>query len=449
MDNIKGVKKFNSDGWLNIYTQMGVQGMDKSTGMTFKKGLGLSESYLNALYSDEGIIRKAIDRAVMDMMKEGFYFDGDEEGALLSYYKERGFAKEIKRQLTWDRLHGGALLLIGLEDGKDLDKPVNFNQIKSILYIKSYERWRVVPDQNSVVENPRERNFGLPEYYDIYPSSGTPFKVHYSRVFISDGLDITDDMKEYNGGVWGDSVVQGVKRYVERFAHSYECADSILDDFVQSVLSISNLQELIASGEEEEIKKRLQILSLGKNQLQTMLIAEGEQYTKQSSSVSGLSNVMQEFAKGLASVLNMPVTLLMGVSPAGMNSTGESDLTLWYDFVSWLQDEKLEPILIWLNRFIVSEKENSVNVQLKDIKVRFNPILKPSKKEQAEAKKINAEADSIYEEMGVLHKSEIRKSRFNEKGDYSHDIMIDLETDEINELEEEDLTEEEKEALNA
>ncbi|MFP3739941.1 anti-CBASS protein Acb1 family protein, partial [Burkholderia sp. SIMBA_019] len=56
---------------------------------------------------------------------------------------------------------------------------------------------------------------------------------------------------------------------------------------------------------------------------------------------SGLDSVRRQFGQQLSGALGIPLVRLFGQSPAGLNSTGESDPRTYYDNTKQQQERKL------------------------------------------------------------------------------------------------------------
>ncbi len=64
------------------------------------------------------------------------------------------------------------------------------------------------------------------------------------------------------------------------------------------------------------------------------MLDKKDSFTRVQTPLTNLSDILDRFATRLAAAADMPVTLLMGMSPAGLNATGESDRAFFYDRVS-------------------------------------------------------------------------------------------------------------------
>lgn len=436
------VMRMRTDGWQNLMSLLGTA-RDRKTHLSYAFPGRMDQILLNGVYRGEGFAKKVIDIPVHNMIREWFKVDGDTDGTFQKVYKKIKFRKYLEEHLRWDRLHGGSVLVFGLDDGGRFHEPVKFNRLKAIRFMKVYDRWSVFHNVNYRDGDMNSINYGEFEYYDIQPSHGVPFVVHRDRLHILDGIDISERERESNEG-WGDSVLQSTYPYIRSLANIYSNVESIIEDFIQTILKIDNLQNLISMGREELVKKRMEIIDMGRSLINTVLLDSKEDYSKVSSQVSGIEKLMQEYCLALSAVSNIPVTLLMGRSPAGMNSTGESDLTAFYDWISSLQEEKMLDVIDRTNYIITQCSEYVVNT--KEPIITFNPLWQPTEEETVKSRKAQAEIDTMYLDRGVLTAQEVRDSRFGGET-YSYDTVVegDIEPDDrtLNPEDDNELTPEE------
>jgi len=73
----------------------------------------------------------------------------------------------------------------------------------------------------------------------------------------------------------------------------------------------------------------------------TMLDAEDEFDIQQTTAITGISDALNQFGQQLSGALQIPLVRLFGQSPAGLNSTGESDLRMFYDHIKQQQQKTL------------------------------------------------------------------------------------------------------------
>lgn len=91
-------------------------------------------------------------------------------------------------------------LLVGFDDGKKLKSPTK-GAAKNVIYLQPYDQPHLHID--STVDEPRDPRFGLPKFYKDGYRSGTPMKIHYSRmVHVANNVLVSD--------IKGVSALQGV-----------------------------------------------------------------------------------------------------------------------------------------------------------------------------------------------------------------------------------------------
>lgn len=347
-------------------------------------------------------------------------------------------SKAFLQGLQYARAYGGAGILIGAEDGaKDLKEPLKLDRIKSVKFLTVLSARELYA--TAYYNDPRAEKFGLPELYRIQPiavghsAKGTypatltgSVEVHETRLLIFQGVEVGRDQLIENQG-WGDSVLQRCHEIVSDYQMSWHSAALLVKDFAQAVLQIKGLAALIAQDKDGVVIKRAQLLDLMRSVARMIMIDEGESYERKATPITGLRELLQEMGTRLAAAADMPVTFLFGVSPAGLNATGESDRISWYDRIASMQESELREPLEYLTRLIFLAKDGPTKgVEPQNWSVCFKPLLQLTELEQATLRKTQADVDNIYIQASVVTPEEIAASRFG--GDaYSTDTVIDFE----------------------
>jgi len=430
-DTMKLLKKKVFDGWTNLLTGMGVTGRDKTKSTYYVRDYLLSESEMISMYEQDGFAKRIIDLPVKEMTRKGFVVEGDSSGDVLDYYKKRKFNSAVRNMLRWSKVYGGAIGVMIIDDGNtdenSLEQPLNENNIKVFEGIKVYQRFRV--DRTSGIDRDMNSDtYGELITFTVSPSRetklGTQFKVHRSRVVLIDGIDLPDSEKRRNNN-WGLSVLQSAYSQLRDLCSINGAVRNVMDSFETAVLTIENLQEMIAAGQEDFVKRRIELLDLSRHAINTMLLDAREKFEKRASSVAGIAQILQEFQKYLSAVTGIPMTLLMGQSPKGLSATGESDIQLWYDNIASEQEEKLLSVDERIISLILKSADYK-GEKPEDWSIKYNSLWQMDEKEASEVRKNQAETDKIYIESGVLTADEVALSRFG--GDrYSTETEINTE----------------------
>ncbi len=424
MPEAKSLKK-RIDGWFNLFTGIGIKERDKKQNTRFETGIFLTQDELQSLMRSDGFAKKIIETVPYEMLREGWFVTGDTDNLIGKYFNKLNLKKTLFNLLKWERAFGGAILLMGLDDGGKLEDELKVSTLKNITFLKVYDRYQVDKLTKRVMDTESER-FGLPEQYGITPIGGTQFWVHYTRVLEVSGEELPSKIRQQNKG-WGDSVIQSSYTQLRNLGSVYSGTASIVEDFITSKLTMKGLAEMIAAGEEDLIIRRLDLMDISKHIINTILLDEDEKYEKDTSSIRGLADVIDKFTSALSTTSNMPMRILSGETQAGLNNKGEANTRDWYDHIKTRQEDKLEPILRILIDLALLSSESQLKGKVEtDWEIIFKPLWQPTADEVATTRKTVAETDTMYIDSGVLDPAEVTVSRFG--GDeYSAETTVDIE----------------------
>lgn len=413
--------KTKEDGWANVFTGMGDATKDRRLSTKFTPNTQLTEQELLYIYVEDGIGKKVIDIPCDDMMRQGFTVVGDTDDAVNKKLAKIGYKRNVTNALKWASLHGGAIAVMGISDGQEYEIPVNESAIKDITHLHIFDRWRTSYPSSDLYEDPKDLKFGMPRIYSVSPLQGNPFRVHESRVLRFEGTDVPAYVRITNQG-WGASDLEAVYEKLRGLGEGYAGIEHIISEFIIGVFTIQNLQELIATGRESLVKARLNLVEMSKHILNAVLLDTNETYDRVSSTVGGLEGLMDKLVQALSAASGIPVTILMGESPAGLNATGASDVRRYYDMVKGRQEERLQEPLEKLVRYTLLALGKPTN----EVQIVFKPLWQPTEGEIVMMRKTQADADAVYIDRNVLSADEVAASRFG--GDkYSVDTKLGYE----------------------
>jgi phage-related protein (TIGR01555 family) len=426
-----------SDGWANLLTGMGLSGYDKKVSTFFMGDTKLGQAEIRDILVFNGLGKRIVNLMAETMLRKWFTIEGDTDNLVPNYIRnikgrDNGTGKrEIYRALKWARAYGGSLIVLGAMDGQDLTRPLNENGISKIEFMHAYHRYCVSRSQYYL--DPTQPNYYETEIYIVNPPRGAGFPVHESRVLIFDGEECPPETRLQNYG-WGESVLQAVFTRLRGLGESYAGCEHIIQEFVMNVLKMKGLANLIASGQESQVRTRLNLFDLSKHINNTALIDENEEITRMSASISGLPDLMGKLIQATASETGYPVRMLFGETNvgSGLSNDRTEETQDYYDVVASEQEEKLRGPFERLSKLIMLSKEGPTNgAEIKSDKAKdgswnlvFAPLRVQSQKEMIEDRKAQAEVDKAYIDGYVLDPEEIRKSRFGGNS-YSFETTID------------------------
>lgn len=411
-----------ADGWTNALTGLGTQGRDKLSSGWHTDTLRIPDPELTSLFHGDDIAAKIVEMRPKEMFRQGYEVCiADETGDEISedacdYAEKLGLDTKVLHAMIWGRLFGGCLLVVGAIDGAQMFEPLNEDGIRSIEYLTLIDR-RFSYVQKYYTD-PMKPKFGEPELYQVVNSMGGPVAlVHESRVIRFDGIEC-DILKKRELGGWTLSVLQRCYDRLRELGSSFQAVSNLMVDASQAVFKINGLMEAITSGEKDALGSRMQLVDMYRSSARAVLldVKEGEDFTRQATPLTGIPETLDRLMMRVASAADMPVTVLFGRSPAGLNATGENDTRLFYDTIASEQTNILEPALRRLYDLIFLAKDGPTSGAETDYEIEFAALWEPTDLEQATLEKTIGERDNGYIASGVLMAEEVALSRFGSGG---------------------------------
>ena len=438
---------FREDGYMNMLTRYGTS-QDSSTAWKYRGDGMVPDMTLTEQYETNGLFTRIIDIPAEEAIKHGFDLglgDTDTETYIKDMLDWLDWEEKAATALKWTRLYGGALGVLLIDDGRGIDEPVNWQRVRGIEEIRIYERACVWPDYsvmydfNNIPKPTRKQSgmaptrYGMPEFYYVNSIFGQ-FWVHESRCLVFRNGILPERTLQANYRFWGVPEYVRIRNQLRETATSHSMSVKMLEKSVQAVYKMKGLAKILARDfGEEELIKRLQAIDLCKSFLSSIAIdAEGEDYSFQEFSMTGVKEVINSTYNMLSAVTTIPQTVLFGRSPEGMNATGKSDLENWYNYIERIQKLNLRRNLQTVLDVIVRAGIASGKLtEEPEYKLKFNPLWSMSEEEEIKAKhtkaqirQVNAQAARTYFDMGVLAPSEIRKGLAQE-GDFCVEDLLE------------------------
>lgn len=432
--------KFRQDGYSNMLNKYGTK-QDSSTAYRYDQEIITNDMELIRLYEGNGLFTKIIDRPSEEAVKHGFDIDyGDED--IMEYVDDRMDELELEDKFAtaekWARLYGGSIIVMLVDDGRGLEEPLDWSSVRSIEELRVFERAIVQPDYTSMYRfhfldtmNSR-KPFGEPELYQVFSIYGY-FIVHRSRCLVFRNGRLPEQTTNAIYRYWGIPEYVKIKRALRECITSHEDGVKLLERSVQAIYKMKNLANMLSTEDgEDKVLQRLQVIDMARGILNSIAIdTDGEDYDFKSLQMSGIKDVIDATCNMLSAVTNIPQTILFGRSPAGMNSTGESDFENYYNMVENIQKQNMKANARTVIDLIL--KQGALEGKIPEIpkyKMKFAALWSLSDIEKANVDKTKADTaytkaqtSQIYMDSNVLDPSEVRKSLASE-GDFEIEEVL-------------------------
>lgn len=360
---------------------------------------------LTSLYRDNWIVQNIISTIPEDMIRKWYtvksnvapeYID-----SLQRLERKTHLRKSILEGMYWGRLYGGASAIIMVKGQDDLSKPLDYGLILpgTFLGLQILDRWSGIYPEMGIVTDPSDPDFGLPAYYTIRDeeSGYLVSRVHHSRVIRFTGRELP-----YNERIaeqyWGESEIEAIyNEVVKRDNVSSNIAALTLRANV-NYMETDSLDQMLAvnnSQAQRRFWQTLQAQSVLESNFGMRLINKGDVMHNTQYTFTGLADVYDRVMMDVAGAARTPVTKLFGRSPAGMNSTGESDMNNYYDYIDGLRENQLRPLL---EKILPVMLLSAWGVIPDDLDIDFLPLQTPDSSEIADiAEKKTQSIMTVYQ----------------------------------------------------
>ena len=422
VSRMDGSSPVHADGWYNALAGLGKQ-FDKSNKTFFGSFYFMDRNQLSRMYVGDGLGRKIIDAKADDMTRQWIKItmkDDNERKLIETQMKKLKVPVFFNEAIKWERLFGGSVIVLGAMDGLPLDAPLDINRCKSIEWLKVVDQWDIDLPSSEWDRDPTSPTYGqIMRYMCQFRVSGTGridrLMVHNTRVlpFYGENIPKSLVMGDQRTRYWGASVLQAIWENLATMGASMQVATNILMELTIGKYTLPNLAEMLASGNEQAIQNRMSAIQMSKSVINAVLLGKDETYQRDTLPLGGLPELLDRFMMWIAAVSSYPVTKLFGRSPGGLNATGESDITNYYDDVKSKQRTDLEPNI---NKLLLLMAQ--IN-KIKEIPTfEFNPLVQSDpmqeaqiKQKEASAKLAQAQIDQIYIVNQVASPEEIAHER--------------------------------------
>lgn len=302
----------------------------------------LNRQTLEWAYQTSWMCGLIVDIPAEDMTREGIDIKCDDPAvadSLRETLDDYGVFDSLCEAVKWARLYGGSIAVM-LIDGQDMSKPLTEIPRGSFKGLYVLDRWQLDTAVTDVVQA-LGRDFGKPEYYRIIAKNAEielPCdRIHYSRVIRLEGRRLPFYLRQSYQG-WGASVIEPVFDRIKGFDLASQGATQLLSKAYLRYYKVKGLRNILTNKVANEgFQKQMEAI----REFQS---AEGltvgdieDDFQTLTYTFTGIPEIMLQLGQQISGAFGIPLVRLFGQSPAGLNSTGESDIRSYYDNIKKLQ----------------------------------------------------------------------------------------------------------------
>jgi phage-related protein (TIGR01555 family) len=330
--------------------------------------LGNYRQAISAVYMTNGLVQKFIDMPVDDGFRYGFKVKSRQLGEkrirdLLQYCDETDVVNKISTAKKWGRLYGGGGIVINCNG--ETSSPFNIEQVKknSLLEFIPADLWELAKHDENKPDLWGHDPIEIPySYYDK--------PLHKTRVLKIKGKEPTSwDRPRLRN--WGMSELERILPELNSHMRAIDLIFELLRQYKIDVWKIKDYNmNLSPGGDTAIVAKRLQEANRTKDYLHAIVMDTEDGFEQRKISLSGLAEILNEIRKGLACVLNIPMTKLFGISASGFNA-GDDDLENYNCMIEHEIRAKSKYIIIDILQII---SKQMFGIVVKDFEIEWKPL---------------------------------------------------------------------------
>ena len=431
------------DGVLvNTLTRMGTsQDKERYTGVAAPEILQPAD--LDALYINNWLCRRIVDIIPQESTRAGWALtlgtettDAEKKrfDRLVAVGERMGIRTHVKEAMRQSRLHGGAAIIMILDDNTPIDEPVNLKKLRAIKGLHAMDCQRIWPAagwsgvgepdlyQMQINRDEDLRKIGMKDQLLHVP-------IHRSRLLRFEG-DAAPYSYKSHFKWWGISVLQSVWNVFKRYETGQASAANILNDFSLYVQKIKGLKGMVEQGKGDFVANRLSLNALMRSVIGGIALdADGEEASFLTRSAAGVDSIIERLKDEVQGASRIPHTKLWGSSPSGLGATGQSEKSDFAQEVHMLQEDHLDRALRQYYETLAACSTNRAAMELpEDWQIDFHSTITLSDLEEAELRGKVATADSQNIQSGVLQPNEVALARFGGPKFSMETTLLDRET---------------------
>ncbi len=366
------------------------------------------------------IIAKEMTRRWIEVTAGGDETKSDKVEALTTALRTFNVQDVFRRAAELDGFFGRGHIYIDTgysEDPRELDTPLVRDP-------------RKIPKGDGTTAKGQLRGFRTVEPMWVYPNdydTNNPLLSSYyrprnwfvmgnlvdsSRLLTVVSREVPDLLKPtYSFG--GLSMSQMAKPYVDNWIRTRDSVGDLVHTFSVAVLK-TDMSAILQGGGAESIIGRAELFNATRdNRGLQMIDFDREEFANVATPLSSLDKLQAQAQEQMASVAGIPLVVLLGVTPSGLNASSDGEIKTFYAWINSQQEDIFrEPLtvvleLLQLHLFGAIDPEISFS---------FVPLWQPSEAELATIRKTEADTDMVYVDGGVIHTQEVRERISRQQG---------------------------------
>lgn len=349
--------QFN-DSYTNFTANLGTE-RDKSAHGEYTRPAYPQEQQNLIAYEYAWLPRRIVDQVANDAFRKWRDWQADpvQIAAIEKTEKRLDIRGTLERAYTDARLRGKSYAYISIKgDEESVDKPldperVGKDQLARVTFLSKDE----VAD-GEIDTDPLSDGYGYPKFYQIM--SATLVNIHPTRMIVFYG---DEKPSSFLNGRDANSVLDAAMPAIKRHDSTVSNVASLVFESRVDVITVPGLANLLSDPEtEKQILARFKLMAMmkGNNGLVMLNGSEApdtpsEEWEQKNFNFATLPDIIEKAQEEVSAAARIPRALLFGTSSGGLGSTGELELSTYYDHVNTLQSNEVQPSIAILDECLI------------------------------------------------------------------------------------------------
>jgi len=269
-----------------------------------------------------------------------------------------GLRQKVRKALLWSKLYGGSAIMLGVA-GDDPKEPLDVTRIRKngLQYIHVLTRHELTI--TGINMDPGSPQYGEPLAY-LVQGGGNQTLIHSSRIVRFTSGDLPDQLAFGNQG-WGDPLLLSIRDSLVNADNAQGSFAALPAKARTTTWKVPGLMNMVSTTEgEKKFMAGARVAQQFESLFNVKVISApaktgdaGEEWENQTVAFQGIPDMGSWFVQMVAGAADVPMTRLAGMSPGGMNSTGDSDLANYHANLDAGRELDLRPRLEMIDAALV------------------------------------------------------------------------------------------------
>ena len=405
-----------SDSYTNLTANLGTD-RDKASHGEYARPSSSQDGQYMIAYEYAWLPRKVVDQVGRDAFRKWRSWQADPQqiSAIENVEKRLQIRGTLESAYIDARLRGTSYVYISIKGDEDRPhEPLNVDAVKrgDLLRVSHVSKDEVAVGDIDI--DPISPGYGKPRYYQT--ASADLLNIHPSRMVVFYG-----DKRPSNflRGVQANSVLAAAMPAIKRHDSIVANVASLVFESRVDVITVPGLAGLLSDPDTEtQVLSRFNLMAKMKSNNGLVMLngsenpdTPSEKWEQKNTTFATLPDIIEKSQDEVSAAARTPRAILFGVSSGGLGSTGDLDLTGYYDHVNMLQTNDIEPEISVLDECLI---RSALGSRPENIWYSWSSLWQVSDKDRHESGREIADKWNKIVSAGIIPAEAVTQAIINE-----------------------------------